>query len=71
MKPEKKSLEKVIPALETIMTSGSMFFISNFDLDQIGEFNDPTWMSQEASKCLVNGLFHLLTNRVFLGVITH
>ena len=25
------------------------------------------WMSQEVSKCLVNGLFHLLINRVYWG----
>ena len=30
-----------------------------------------TWMSQEVSKWLVNGLFHLLINGVFLGIITH
>ena len=29
------------------------------------------WMSQEVSKWLVNGFFHLLINGVFLGVITH
>ena len=31
----------------------------------------PTWMFQEVSKWFVNGLFHLLINGVFLGVITH
>ena len=34
-------------------------------------FLSDTWMSQELSKWLVNGLFHLLINGVFLGVITH
>ena len=31
----------------------------------------PSWMPQEVSKWLVNGLVHLLINGVFLGVITH
>ena len=38
---------------------------------EVGEKKNPTWMSQEDSKwCkwLVNGLFHLLINGVFLGV---
>jgi len=30
-----------------------------------------SWMSQEVSKWFVNGLFHLLINGIFLGVITH
>ncbi len=32
---------------------------------------NPPRMSQEDSKSLVNGLFHLLINGVSLGVITH
>ena len=30
-----------------------------------------TWMSQEVGKWLVDGLFHLLVNGGFIGVVTH
>ena len=33
--------------------------------------NSNPWMSQEVSKSLSNGLFHLLINGVYWGEITH